>query len=214
MGNLTRDTPKPMLRVNGKSLLEHKLESLPDNVAEIIVVIGYLGEMIEKHLGESYKTNQKNIPIKYVLQSELLGTGHALWEAKEHLNDCRFLVLMGDDLYGKSDLENLVSHDRAMLVQATDAPTKGGLMEIVDGMIVGISEGGEPAEGYIYTGACMIEHQIFDKELERVNPNSREFGLPQTIVRHVGEFPVRAVNAEYWVRITSPGDIEEAEELC
>ena len=53
MGALTDHTPKPMLEVGKKNLIQHKLEILPDSVTEVILVIGYLGEKIMEFFGDS-----------------------------------------------------------------------------------------------------------------------------------------------------------------
>ncbi|NBX51722.1 nucleotidyl transferase, partial [bacterium] len=71
---LTDSTPKPLIDVAGRPLLECVLNALPKNIDGITMVIGYLGEQIQKHIGESYK----GIPVRYVMQERLDGTGGAL----------------------------------------------------------------------------------------------------------------------------------------
>ena len=46
MGDLSLETPKPMLKVLGKTLLEHKLDSLPDVIDEVVITVGYLKDRI------------------------------------------------------------------------------------------------------------------------------------------------------------------------
>lgn len=60
MNDLTNMTPKPLLKYEGKNLLEHKLDALPENITEIIFVIGYLGDQIKEYFKDSYK----GTPIK------------------------------------------------------------------------------------------------------------------------------------------------------
>ncbi|MEK7106611.1 MAG: nucleotidyltransferase family protein, partial [Patescibacteria group bacterium] len=100
MGHLTKTLPKPLLEVSGKTLLEHKFDALPERIDEIILVIGYLGDMIKKRFGDSYEGKK----ITYVEQGPAHGTAGALWSAREFLRD-KFIVMMGDDLYGKKDVE-------------------------------------------------------------------------------------------------------------
>ena len=51
MGDLAKETPKPMLRVLGKTLLEHKLEMLPESITDVIIVVGYLKDKITEVIG-------------------------------------------------------------------------------------------------------------------------------------------------------------------
>ena len=57
MGALTESTPKPMLQIKGRTLLEYKLAALPEEVDEVIIVVGYLGGMIQSHFGGEYNGN-------------------------------------------------------------------------------------------------------------------------------------------------------------
>src|SRR3990167_990885 len=93
MMELTGAVPKPMLEVAGRPLLEYKLDALPEEVNEIVIVVGYLKEVIQQHLSTSYNGKQ----IVYVEQKNLDGTAGALWSAQPVLKD-RFLVMMGDDI--------------------------------------------------------------------------------------------------------------------
>ena len=54
MRPLTNDRPKPLVLVLGRPLLEHIIEALPAAIDEIILVVGYRGEQIQKHFGTEY----------------------------------------------------------------------------------------------------------------------------------------------------------------
>src|SRR3989344_6700347 len=99
MVELTGEVPKPMLPVGGRPLLEYKLDAMPDEIDEVILVIGYQGAVVRKHFGGRYGNRQ----IQYVEQKELNGTAGALWVARLLLHD-RFLVLMGGDIYAGEDV--------------------------------------------------------------------------------------------------------------
>ena len=88
MGVLTEHTPKPMLRVSGRTLIDHKLDELPEVITEVIIVIGYHGDQIRAQYGDVYK----GMRITYVEQPGLDGTGKATWFAQPHITD-RFIVL-------------------------------------------------------------------------------------------------------------------------
>ncbi|MDI9354707.1 MAG: hypothetical protein QM532_00390 [Cyanobium sp. MAG06] len=100
-----------------------------------------------------------------------------------------FIVLMGDDIYSKSDLENLTKYDNVMLLKETDAIT-GGVIYTNNDKIVGIKEGlldyikdGEIVENkYLNTGALKLSNKdIF--YLEMILVKDGEYGLPHTLIQ-------------------------------
>ena len=85
-------------------------EKLKDFVNEFIIIIGYKGEQIKSALGDHFE----DIPITYIEQKQQLGTGHALLCAKDYLKG-RFIVLPGDDLFMKSDIQKCLNHKFCVL---------------------------------------------------------------------------------------------------
>lgn len=212
MGALTDATPKPLLSVSGKTLLEHKFDALPEEVTEIILVVHYLGDMIRERFGDSYKGKK----IHYVEQEVLDGTGGALWRAKDIL-DGRFIVMMGDDLYSKEDIAR-VAHgdDWFLLAEERALHEKGKITLAEDGTIVDIEEGDHGEEmGLAGTNLFGIDSRVFSGELVPKSPGSNEFGLPQTVLAVAGKLgiPFRPVKTSTWIEITSPEDLMRAEKV-
>ncbi|OGZ35018.1 MAG: hypothetical protein A3A94_02760 [Candidatus Portnoybacteria bacterium RIFCSPLOWO2_01_FULL_43_11] len=94
---MTSFIPKCLLKVGKKPILEHTFSQLPNEIHEVIIVVGHLQEQIRKYFGRNFCGR----PIRYIEQPEKLGTGHALFICKNSLEDKKFLVMMGDDLYLK-----------------------------------------------------------------------------------------------------------------
>jgi len=207
MKNLTENTPKPMVQVLGKPLLEHKIEMLPDVVDEVILVIGYLGEQVSTYFGNEWKGRK----ISYVFQEKLNGTGGAIHSVKDKISG-GFLVTMGDDLYGKEDISRLASGGLAVLAKKMDKPFTAGILHADDeGKLLEIIEKAEiPEAGLMNTGAYFLTPKFFEYKLVPVN--ATEFGLPQTLAVMAREYPVRIELAESWLQIGKPEDIEKAEE--
>jgi NDP-sugar pyrophosphorylase family protein len=206
MNELTKSTPKPLLHYEGKNLLEHKLDILPHNITEIIFVIGYLGQKIKEYFGNSYK----NIPIRYIEQKEMKGTAHALLQCREFLHE-PFIVLMGDDLYSERDIKALINlKDMWAVLTYPDIPgvKAGKIIKDNNGNLKEIYEDFEGTSPYnlIYTGACLLTPDIFSKEMAQLA--NGEYGLPQTIVKFVGEKNIKVLETKYWIRITSPEDLK------
>jgi glucose-1-phosphate thymidylyltransferase len=211
MGKLGENTPKPILKYKGKNLIQHKLDELPVDITEIVIVIGYLGEQIIETIGDSHM----NIPITYIWQKELLGTGHSLWIAKESLTDSPFIVLMGDDLYSKKDLSKMIEIHKAnsswvALLEESNVPMSTGKCVVNEkGELVAIVEDpkGESPNNIMYTGGCLLTPEVFNLPLVKLD-GKEEYGLPQTFIQDERKVPIHAVKAAYWKRITEPADLD------
>jgi glucose-1-phosphate thymidylyltransferase len=89
---LTRNRPKPMLPAGNRPILEHVLDTLVDaDVERIVLVVGYKRDRVQEHVGPSYR----DVPVEYAIQRKELGSGHALLQARDLVDDPA-LVLNGD----------------------------------------------------------------------------------------------------------------------
>ena len=211
MGPLTESTPKPMLKVAGKTLLEHKLDALPSEVDQVIFVVSYLGSVIHDYFGGTYRDRS----LLYVEQDTLDGTAGALWRTRDVLTD-RFLVLNGDDIYAKDDLVKVAAATEwAMAVKKLDN-VKSGRVVSADGAIVAIEEGdlaGGP--GYANIGLYGLDTRIFDFPMIPKAEGNSEYGLPQTMLAasRSAHIPLLPIEASEWIQVTAPEDIQAAEIL-
>ena len=91
---LTEKIPKALVEVAGRPFLEHQIELLKRYaIAEVILCVGYLGEMIEQRYGDGAALG---VRIRYSFDGpKLLGTGGAIRKASALLPDA-FYVLYGD----------------------------------------------------------------------------------------------------------------------
>jgi NDP-sugar pyrophosphorylase family protein len=93
LGAITQRTPKPLVPVAGIPYLEHQLRLLvKQNLTDVILLVGYLGEQIEQHFRNG---RSLGLRLRYSYEQTPLGTGGALRNA-EYLLEERFLVLYGD----------------------------------------------------------------------------------------------------------------------
>src|SRR3989344_6700255 len=207
MRPLTEDTPKPMLPFLGKPLLEHLLDSLPEGVDEVILVVGYRAEQIRKHFGDRFK----RFRIHYVHQGKPEGTARALALSKDLLGKGKFLSLYADDLHGKEDLAALTWHPLSVLVKEVENPERYGVVTLAQGnQVVSITEKpSNPIGRLVVTGPAVLDERIF--EFEPPQHKSGEYYLAEAIGRLVEYHPVVAVEQEFWVPIGYPEDLEKAE---
>ncbi len=94
MRPLTDFTPKPLLKIKGKALIEYHLEKLAQAKFEkVIINHHWLGEQIETALGNGEKYG---VQIKYSKETNLLETGGGIIQALPLLGKEPFLVVNGD----------------------------------------------------------------------------------------------------------------------
>ncbi len=218
MVELTESVPKPMLDVGGKPLLEYKFEALPDEIDEVIIIIGYLGDVIQKHFGAGFAGKR----ILYVEQKDLNGTAGALWNAREILKD-RFLVMMGDDIYARADIEAVIAPGDCWRILTQQLPEmyRAGRVELnSEGLIADIIESSEEddmrrAQGLASTNMFLLDTRLFTCPLVPKHAGSLEFGLPQTVLAASKSLGIRfePVFSDQWIQITAPKDLVYAAEI-
>ncbi|MFH1047005.1 MAG: sugar phosphate nucleotidyltransferase [Patescibacteria group bacterium] len=204
---LTDDRPKPMIAVGGRPILEWTIDALPESIEEVLIVVGYFKEKISEHFGEQWGGRR----IKYVEQLELKGTGHVVHIAAPHLDE-RFMILNGDDLYQRADLEQLTHHPLSILGLRVESNGRFGLLSVgADGCLSGASDDKpQGTSGIINIGAYVLDRDFLNYDLVPIGDGS-EFGLPQTIGVMALDRQVHIVEATAWLPIGFPEDIEKAE---
>jgi len=117
---IVSDRPKPMAMIHGKPFLEYQVEFLKKNgINDIILSTGYMGEKIEEYFNSGEKLG---ISIRYVKEKELLGTGGAIKNAKNMLDE-QFFVLNGDSIF-LIDVNNMIKFHKENHSDATLALAK------------------------------------------------------------------------------------------
>lgn len=102
---LTEDTPKPMLKLGDKPMLEHIIMNFKEyGYKNFLLSINYKGEIIEEYFKDGKKLG---VNIDYIREEEPLGTAGAISLVREKLND-DFIVINGDILTG-IDFDDLLN---------------------------------------------------------------------------------------------------------
>lgn len=207
MGALTKDKPKLLLELLGIPVLEHNMKQLNNLVDEVILVVGYKGEMIQKYFGRRYE----DLEITYAWQREQLGTGNAAKQALPFLRD-RCLFMNGDDLYARHDLKKLLQKYPSILVAKAEHPERFAVVETKGGEIVSLIEKPEHPKGNLVSiGAYFLDPSIFRRSIKKSKRGEYEFTdyVKQWIKRRKLYFVV----AKTWIPITSPESLKEAEQI-
>lgn len=117
ISSIASDIPKPMIRIEGKPVLEHELECLKNQgFTDIIITVSHLGHIIMDYFGDgsgcSPVTGEPfGIHIEYYAEKEPLGNAGALFRLKDKLTE-DFLLLNADAIFDV-DFNRFVAFHRA-----------------------------------------------------------------------------------------------------
>ena len=150
---ITNNIPKPLIEIKGKPLLEWSLIKLRSaGVKEIVINLHYLGNQIVDYFGNGKKLDLK---INYSFEKRLLGTGGALIQGKNFLNDSPFLLISGD-LWTDYPFKRLLSKDlknKAHLVLIKKNDKNIGDFNLLDSKISSDTRDRE----FTYSGISLID---------------------------------------------------------
>ncbi len=162
---ITDKTPKPMIEVKGKPILEYVIELLGKyEIKNTVMALGYKGEQIKEYFGdgEKYGTN-----IEYVTEKEPLGTGGPLRLAKKLLVE-EFLMFNGDNLTN-INLNDMYSFHKKNNAYATIAlcsvkePENFGVIEMEGNQIKKfVEKPSNPKSNLINSGAYILKPEVID----------------------------------------------------
>jgi NDP-sugar pyrophosphorylase family protein len=193
----TLQTPKPLLPVQGRPILDWALSALPREVDRVLVVVHYLADQIEQYLlGQTHFDRWHIVP-----QGEARGTGDALRKCKDHIRSERFLVVNGDDLYGARDLADLARTPAGLLVQPVDEPRRFGIAFLrSDGMLERLVEKPDlDGQQLANTGAYLFPKNVFDIELKLSARG--EYEITDYVSTLAARQPFHVVQARFWLPI-------------
>ena len=193
----TLTTPKPLLPVQGRPILDWIIGALPP-VDRLVVVVNYLAEQIEDYLAK--QTHVRNWTT--VRQKEPRGTGDALMSCKDSVTSDRVMVLNGDDLIGRADLAKLAAVPMGILAHPIDQPDQFGILfRNPDGTLEKVVEKpkGLTAPQLANIGGYVFPRSVFDLTLPLSPRNEYEITDAVSQLAAGGAFHV--VEASYWLPI-------------
>lgn len=207
---LTANTPKPMLRLGDKPILEHVLEQMvAAGFTRFTFTVNYLAEQIEQHFGDGSRWGAE---IEYVREPRPLGTAGALGLLKRPGAE-PFLVLNGDILT-KVDFPALIDFHRAekglatICVKRHEILVPYGVVEHAGRRLTGFVE--KPTQRFLVNAGIYV----VDPRALSFLPKRRACDMPEFLERirkhrsdGVACFPIQ----EYWLDIGGPQEFRRAE---
>ena len=193
----TLTTPKPLLEVQKRPILDWTLGALPSAVQRVVVVVNYLAEQIETYLkGQKYFRDWTT-----VRQQVPRGTGDALRSCRNAVKADQFLVLNGDDLFGARDLEFLTQRPAGLLMHQVDEPEKFGIVFVnPDGTLQQLVEKPKLAAPQMANiGAYLFPRRALDIDLP-LSPRG-EYEITDAVSAIAATEPFYAIQASFWLPI-------------
>jgi dTDP-glucose pyrophosphorylase len=206
---LTDTTPKPLLKVGDKAIMEHNVDRLAlYGIDDFWFSINYLGEQIESYFGGG---KQRNISIDYVWESEPLGTIGAVSKIKNFAHD--YVLVMNSDLLTNLDYEHFYldcikqDADFAVVTIPYQVSIPYAVLETTNGEIKSLKE--KPTYTYYSNGGIYL----MKKEVLGYLPKGNYFNATDLMEKLIQEnkkvvaFPLLG----YWLDIGKHEDFEKAQ---
>ena len=205
MRPLTLATPKPLISVAGRTMLDRALDHLVKaGVKNAVVNTHYLPEQIEAHL----KT-RTDLAIKIIHEPVLLETGGGLKNALLHLGTDPIYVINSDIVWMGSALENLSNHWRTemevllLLVERQKAIGYDGKGDF--GLQQNLLTRPEPPRPFVFGGVQLLKPEIVANHAEKIfSLNHYYFNNPKAF---------GTVHDDLWLHIGTPEGLKEAEKI-
>lgn len=207
---LTEKTPKPLLKVGDKCIIDHNIDRLISyGIKHINVTVNYLREQIEEH----YQEPHNGIKVQTVREPKFLGTIGSIKFVPSLYNDT--VLVMNSDLFTNIDYEDFFlhfqQHDAEMSVAAVpyNVSIPYGILDLDGRNIKGLLE--KPQYNhYANAGIYLIKRQA----LEEI-PNNEFFNATDLIEKLISEgkkvirYPLNGT----WIDIGNPQEYQKAKDL-
>lgn len=204
---LTLTKPKPLLKVANKTIIEHNLDNLKGLVEEAVIVVGYRGDDIMNFLGDEYN----GIRIKYVFQEEAMGNAKALKLVESAISG-DFILVFGDDIYGRKDIKNLLKHRNAMLAKEVENPSNFGVLRVDGNIFLEVVEKPNSFISNLVNIGCFVFSKNFFEVLDEIKLSARgEYELTDGYNIYSKKEVIKVVKVEeYWLPTTYPWSLLKA----
>ena len=203
---LTKSTPKPLLKVGNKPILEMIIEQFINyGFHNFYISTHFKSEQIRDYFKDG---KLHNVSVKYVHEDVPLGTAGSLGLLPDNLPSLPIIVMNGD-LLTKVDFKNLLNFhcehnsEATMCVREYDFQVPYGVVEIDDYNIKGITE--KPAHKFfVNAGIYVLNRSLINKVDGKSCLDMTDFLEKELNNGGVNAFPIH----EYWLDI---GQMEEYE---
>jgi dTDP-glucose pyrophosphorylase len=206
---LTESTPKPMLTVGGRPIIENILTSaISQGISEFVISLNYLGDSIEGYFGDGSKWGAS---IRYLREESPLGTAGAL--SLLDLSTEGPIIVVNGDIVTDLDYRSLLSQHQkveaeiSMAVRRHEYTNPYGVVQTSGQFVVSVEE--KPLTvSIVNTGVYVVEASAISTYL----PKRQFFNMTDLVNKALeGRSKVAAFLVyESWMDIGTPHDLSEA----
>ena len=212
LGNLTKNCPKPMLKIENKPILEIIITNLKNyGFKNFYLSVNYLSNVIESYFkdGSSFGVN-----IQYIREEKKLGTAGPLSIfKKEFYRSLSPVLVVNGDLLTKINFSNFLKfHDEnssiaTMCIKNYEIQIPYGVIKVDQGNVVGVDE--KPVRSfYVNAGAYIFSPEAFDYIPYNTYFDMNEFfNLFIQKNKKTSTYPV----SEFWIDIGHQNDLKKAQ---
>lgn len=207
---LTEKTPKPLLTVGDKAIIDHNIDRLISyGVKHINVTVNYLAEQLEEH----FQIPRGDVKVQTVREPKFLGTIGSIRFVKEFHNDT--VLVMNSDLFTNINYEDFYLHfkehnaDMSVAAVPYTVSVPYGIFDLNGRVIKGLIE--KPTYNYYANaGIYLIKRNALD-----LIPDDQFFNATDLIEKLISEgkkvirFPLNGT----WIDIGNPQEYQKANEL-
>lgn len=207
---LTENTPKPLIKVGEKCIIDHNVDRLIEyGVRHINVTVNYLKEQLHEH----FSSLRDGIRVKTVEEPKFLGTIGSIRFVEEFYNDT--ILLMNSDIFTNIDFEDFYLHfkDNGAVMSVAAVPYNVsiplGILDLDGREIRGLLE--KPKYNYYANGGIyLIKREALDFVPKNEYFNATDL-IEELIANNkkVIRYPLNGT----WIDIGQPADLEKARDL-
>ncbi|WP_419782405.1 nucleotidyltransferase family protein [Malaciobacter marinus] len=211
LGELTKDTPKPMLKIGAKPMVEHIIDMfISHGFTKFMLSVNYKAEIIKEYFGDGSKFG---IEVKYLEEKKRLGTGGALSLIDIELDE-PFFVTNGDVL-SSLDYEKLLNFHKEQNTTATMCIRKDsyqipyGVIEVDEKNNIKAMKEKPIKEFFINTGIYVLNPEVLFYV-----PKNEFFDLPSLfdVLKNESKSIKSFEITDYWIDMGRPSDYEKIKE--
>jgi CDP-L-myo-inositol myo-inositolphosphotransferase len=225
---LRKDKPKPLVQLLGLSLIERViLNAKQAGIDQFLIVVGYLGEKIEKKLGEG---NKYGIKIEYIENAEYeRENGVSVLCAKRAINeDENFILLMSDHIFEWEILVDLIRKGEEELeegkggecILCVDKKPKSKYVDLEEATKVKIENNhivdiGKEIKDYdgVDCGIFVLSPSIFEALEESIRNGDETLSGGIKVGAEKGKVKAFDVGDKFWIDIDTKGDYRKAKRI-